>query len=107
MTSDAGLAAELDWSEVACQCAHHAADGCTANATRVIAIHALHRCNEPGLDEDGNRVEIRCFSCVQQLWIEIHAKLEPLNRHGRAHCGTCGAPITQVSDVLRSVEVFR
>jgi hypothetical protein len=83
----------------------HHNGGCRNQACKVVAIHAVGACDQPGVDVDGNRVEIRCEQCVAQLRAEIGYKLWRLNlvSHGRACCETCGAPLGLVGDVLREV----
>lgn len=55
------------------------------------------------LDPCGNRVEIRCGSCVARLRTEVGEKLARLSPWGRPACQGCGAPIAAVSDVIRGV----
>lgn len=102
---DIDIVRHLDWHTYRCQCPQHAS-GCDNRAVYAVALHALHACNQPGLDPFGNRIELRCGPCVAQLWAEIQHKIVELNRYGRAQCETCGAPIADASDVLRSVEVI-
>jgi hypothetical protein len=94
----------LDWHAYACQCPKHG-KGCSNQASYTVEIHALEVCNEPGLNAFGNRVELRCASCVRMLHDQLEMDLRQLNKvtHGRAHCGGCGAPVAEVSDVLRAV----
>jgi hypothetical protein len=40
--------------------------------------------------------------CVAVLKAEIEWKLLKLNQYGRGQCATCGAPVVEVTDVLRS-----
>lgn len=93
----------LDWREYRCQCAHHGSDGCDQRARWILTIHAISRCDDPGLDPDGNRIEIRCMKCVERLRSHIKHSLTQINQRGRAYCDTCGAPLVEVEDVLRSV----
>jgi hypothetical protein len=97
--------APLDWQHITCQCGVHYG-GCRNQGAKIVVIHAVGACDQPGLDEDGNRVEIRCTQCVEQLRREIDYKIRRLNRVslGRACCEPCGAPLGLVSDVLREVK---
>ena len=61
MTAEALQA--LDWTDYRCACAHHR-DGCTNRAGYVVSIHAVHRCNDAGLDPFGNRIEITRVSDI-------------------------------------------
>lgn len=96
-----GLFEALDWHQYACQCSQHRTP-CPNRATHVVEIHALHRCNDPGLNPFGNRVELRCFECVMRLTAEVGVKLEYANQFGIGQCDSCGAPVTVVGDVVRN-----
>lgn len=89
----------LDWTTSGCNCPCHP-HGCGNRATHVVEIHALHRCNEPGLTF-GNRVELRCVECLLRLQAEVHFRLKELSRWGVGECGSCGAPVTRMTDVVR------
>lgn len=91
----------LNWDTYRCQCVH--GHTCTETAGWVVHIHAIDACNQPGLDPCGNRVEIRCGSCVARLRTEVGEKLARLSPWGRPACQGCGAPIAAVSDVIRGV----
>ncbi len=91
-----------DWAEITCQCPCHPCDG---RARYVVAIHALHACNQPGLDPFGNRIELRCGHCVARLHLDVATKLGRLVRPGQ--CDGCGAPVREVDDVIRSVSELR
>lgn len=95
--------AHLDWPTIQCQCPVH---DCKDNAGWVVAIHAIGRCNRRGLDPDGNRVELRCRPCVERLHAEVAEKLGRLVNLGLLACPGCGAPINNVSDIIRSVEAL-
>ena len=103
MTADVATLQALDWTDYRCACAHHR-DGCTNRAGYVVSIHAVHHCNDAGLDPFGNRIEIRCAECVQRLHVHVRDSLARLDPWGSPPCQSCGAPITRVSDVVRSVE---
>jgi hypothetical protein len=90
----------LDWHQYACQCSQHSRTPCPNRATHVVEIHALHACNEPGLNPFGNRVEIRCFECVMRLTAEVGTQLA--TRFGVGECASCGAPVAVVGDVVRN-----
>lgn len=92
----------LNWDTYSCQCVH--GHICGNRAEFVVHIHALDRCNTPGLDPFGNRVEIRCGVCVARLRTEVGEKLALLAPWGRPACSGCGAPVSAVGDVVRSVE---
>jgi hypothetical protein len=94
--------APLDFHEIACQCPSHA-DGCTNRASFAVAIHAIGRCNQPGLDPYGNRVEILCLWCLATLRVEIGEKLARAARYGIPSCDGCGSPLASIDDVVRGV----
>lgn len=99
MSTDTEILRALDWTGIACQCPEHE---CTNTAEHAVRIHALFRCHEAGLS-NGNRVELRCTDCVQALHVEVFYRLAEINRWTLPwHC-TCGAPLSSVSDVIRSV----
>lgn len=95
----------LDWINYQCQCPHHGDTGCHQPARYTLAIHAINTCNQPDLDHFGNRIEIRCAECTTRLWANIRATLGMFT--GRWECGSCGAPLVDVFDVLRSIEALR
>lgn len=96
--------AELDWHTYQCQCPQHTGPrGCREPARYILHIHAINRCNQPGLDPFGNRIEIRCRACLKRFKAHVAYQLWKLNRWGPNACETCGAPITRLSDVLREV----
>lgn len=93
----------LDFAQT-CECPKHP---CTSPATHVVQRHALHRCESEGLTADGNHLELLCGGCVNGLWAVVSAELGLLRRKpGRFACETCGAPVAEVGDVVRSVEVL-
>lgn len=93
----------LDWIDYRCGCAHHPG-GCGNRAGYVVSVHAIHRCNDGGLNPFGNRVEIRCGECVSRLHATVRESLSRLLPWGSPPCQSCGAPIARVSDIVRSVE---
>lgn len=104
MTNPDDLAA-WDWTEYQCQCSHHAQE-CTPVAQFKVAIHGLAACNEPGLDPDGNRIEIRCAECVNKMLSAVSSKLRALKKRtnwGLMQCTTCGSPVNQLGDIVRWV----
>jgi hypothetical protein len=94
--------APLDWHTYACQCTHHRPP-CKQPAKYVCHIHALHRCDTDDVDMFGNRIELLCAQCVSRLKAHINYHLGKLNAIGVGCCGSCGAPIVELSDVLREV----
>jgi hypothetical protein len=99
MTAAAELK-DLDWTEITCQCSEHG--GCTLQAKFAVHIHAVDRCNDPGL-LSGDRVVLRCRACVMSLRRCVERSLQQLNRDGLACCDGCGAPLVEVTDVVREV----
>lgn len=92
---------DLDWRDIACQNPMRECDHC---ATQVAEVHAVHQCEN--VDSPfGNVVELLCDGCVDELRAQVDDYLEGLNQRspGRVHCFTCGAPIAEPSDILRSV----
>jgi len=88
-----------DWHVIDCQCPVHP---CSGRAKYEVHIHAIHRCNEPGLLH-GDRVELRCQACVEKLWDHVLTALERIKRYPPFACDGCGAPLSQVPDVIRKV----
>lgn len=84
-----------------CQCPVHP---CTSVASFVVERHALHRCDEGDLTVDGNRVELLCSGCVSRLRVVVAGQLARFRVPGRYACETCGAPVAEVGDVVRSIE---
>lgn len=91
----------LDWGTYRCQCEH--GHTCDAPATHIVHIHYIDRCNNPDADPYGNRIEIRCGTCLARLRTEIAESLARLTPWGRPACQGCGAPIAAVEDVIREV----
>lgn len=52
-------------------------------------------------DEDGNHLIPICAKHFEELRAEVAAHVWRLNRHGRAICQSCGAPVTCINDVIR------
>ncbi|WP_094359947.1 hypothetical protein [Mycobacterium marinum] len=93
--------AALDWGTYQCQCEH--GHKCTNRATVVVYRHAINACNQPGLDQFGNYVEIRCGECLNKKRAEIAEKLARFKPWGFPPCEGCGAPLATVGDVIRGV----
>jgi hypothetical protein len=87
-----------DWHVIDCQCPVHP---CGDRARYEIHVHAIHRCNEPGLLH-GDRVELRCRHCVAALWDHVADSLRRVSPY-HPHCEGCGAPLAQVPDVIRKI----
>lgn len=93
--------AALDWGTYRCQCRHKHA--CDNPAAYIVHIHCIDNCNNPDADPFGNRIEIRCSTCLAALRTDIAAKLYQLKPWGRPACAGCGAPIAEITDVIRDV----
>lgn len=92
----------LDWNDYACQCP--VCGPCDNRATHIVEIHAIGRCNNPGLNDYGNRIEIRCYECVVRLFAYLTEQLQRLNsRYHYCECESCGAPIENPRDIVREV----
>lgn len=103
MTAAHDTLTALDWTAVACQCHKHP---CTGTAAFIVETHAVSHCNDPDLNPFGNQVRLLCEPCLtrtREVITREVAKLVAVSREPVA-CGTCGAPITRASDVLRAVE---
>lgn len=95
--------AALDWNDYDCQCS---ARGCHCHnrATHVVEIHKLHACNDSGLNDYGNRVELRCYQCVVGLLALVADRLRLVGRApGPVECDTCRAPLRNIRDVVRDI----
>jgi hypothetical protein len=89
----------LDWRGITCQ----SGIGCTNRATYIVSLHAVDECNRPQLDPFGNTVEILCIACLWRAEAEAVLQVGRLGRHAAASCLTCGAPVTELSDIMRDV----
>jgi hypothetical protein len=91
---------DLDWTAIVCQ--NHRRK-CDHEATLIVEWHAIDHCNETG-HPDGNLVELLCQQCLEWLQHEVDRFIGKLKRiPGQRACRTCGTPIAESSDVLRSV----
>jgi hypothetical protein len=91
---------DLDWTAIVCQ--NHRRK-CDHEATLIVECHAIDHCNETG-HPDGNLVELLCQQCLEWLQHEVDRFIGKLKRiPGQRACRTCGTPIAESSDVLRSV----
>ncbi|GAB7141996.1 hypothetical protein [Mycobacterium riyadhense] len=93
------MLAALDWREITCQ----SEAGCTNRANFVVHLHAVDACNHPQLDPFGNTIEILCIACLWRAEAEALLQVGRLRRHSNATCLTCGAPLTELSDIMREV----
>lgn len=91
--------AALDWRDVTCQ----SKAGCTNRATHIVHLHAVDKCNRPHADPFGNFIEIVCIACLWRAEAEALLQVGKLRRHADASCLTCGAPVTELSDIMRDV----
>jgi hypothetical protein len=90
---------DLDWTAVVCQNHRRKRDH---EATHIVEWHAIDVCNETG-HPDGNVVELLCQQCLEWLQDEVDRYIGKQKRlPGKRACWTCGAPIAESSDVLRS-----
>src|ERR1700752_5316396 len=95
--------AALDLQETPCQ----SESGCTKRATHVVYRHAVDECNRPNLDPSGNIVDVLCISCVRSLKAQLLQQVEQIPRCPGGYCLTCGAPVHQLSDVMRKMVQLR
>jgi hypothetical protein len=86
----------LDW-QPRCQ------GGCPNTAVYEVHLHCVDDCGGPHVNEDGDRVEIRCESCLTRMRAGIVTRLARVARYGVAHCQTCGSPVCSLPDVMREV----
>jgi hypothetical protein len=96
----------LDFLDYGCQCpAHPNHQPCPNTAVYTVTLHNVGNCNEPGLTF-GNRVELRCPDCTHKLQTDIQCRLAALNAatNHRLQCDGCGAPMTELRDILRGIE---
>ncbi|AKN18311.1 hypothetical protein MHAE_12041 [Mycobacterium haemophilum DSM 44634] len=90
--------ASLDWHQFTCQ----SEVGCTHPATHIVHRHAVDECSNPNLDPGGNIVDILCIGCVRSLRLDVLRQVSKLTRHPGAYCLTCGAPLHELSDIIRN-----
>lgn len=102
-------AAELDaqWHGrgVTCQCP---ACRCTQPAEARLEIHQIGSCDGADANQLGNRVELLCLDCARTAWLNARTVIERVAAVGARMgavplCGTCGAPLTNPSDIIRFV----
>ncbi|MGV0634471.1 hypothetical protein ABQE69_09150 [Mycolicibacillus trivialis] len=90
---------------IRCQCDHKG--GCEGGATVIAEIHRLHRCNDTDTNADGNDIRLLCLPCTQGLIAHVNGSIgRLLATMTPAHipaCGSCGAPITRYTDVVRKI----
>lgn len=101
-------AAELDgahWGDkgITCQSTRRR---CKRPATVQMEIHLFRACNSPEANALGNRVELLCAECAAALRAFTAKFVDYMNRRAQALgtvtvCDTCGAPMAQVSDLIR------
>lgn len=98
---------DLDWHELRCQNQRHE---CSNQATHIIERHAVDECNTTG-HPFGNIVEILCGQCLWELDARIDELLARMRwftpRPAIPSCFTCGCPIAESSDILRSTKAIR
>ncbi|OBK25831.1 hypothetical protein A5634_25775 [Mycobacterium asiaticum] len=94
-----GTLAALDWQTITCQ----SDTGCNNRATHIIHRHAVDECNRPHVDPFGNIVEILCIACLWRAEAEVLVQVGQLRRTSDAYCLTCGAPVSEASDIMRDV----
>lgn len=94
-----GTLAALDWQTITCQ----ADTGCTNRATHIVHRHAVDGCNHPEVDPFGNIVEILCIACLWRAEAEVLVQVGQLGRTAGTYCLTCGAPVSELRDIMRDV----
>ena len=106
MTHPNHLIEYLDWETIQCQCHVHP---CSGRATRIVECHAVNHCDDQGLNGDGNKIQLLCDECLNKLRAHVGESLRRLHAlywGAEFGCGTCGAPIAEVADVVRAVDVL-
>ncbi|MFV0493812.1 hypothetical protein [Mycobacterium sp.] len=91
--------AALDWQTITCQ----SESGCKNRAAYIVHRHAVDHCNDHHLDPFGNVVEILCIVCLWQAEAEALVRVGQLKRSPDVRCLTCGAPVSELHDVMREV----
>jgi hypothetical protein len=94
-----GTLASLDWQTITCQ----ADTGCTNRAAYIVHRHAVDQCNHPQMDPFGNIVEILCIACLWHAEAEVLVQVGQFRRSSDSRCLTCGAPVSELSDIMRDV----
>ena len=94
-----GTLAALDWQAITCQ----SETGCSNRATHIMHRHAVDECDHPHVDSFGNIVEIVCIVCLWRAEAELQVQVGQLRRSSGAYCLTCGAPVSELSDIMREV----
>lgn len=112
MMPDLDVLAALDWHTIGCQCDAYDCTkrgGCPNQATCRVELHAFDHCNQTltqdgdTLDPFGNYVFLLCPHCLDDLAQIVDLYVGRLNAYGRKTCATCGAPVAELSDVIREV----
>lgn len=104
-----------------CRCAtgtmvRHADRDCTRHASKLVRLHLVGGCNEPGelaaqTDPDGNVVVYMCGRCTLALRtsydFSMRKRLAQLPADARPGCPTCGRPTRTVGDILGVEDIPR
>lgn len=97
------ILAHLDWSEIACQ---NPRRQCPHPATWLTETHAIDCCNDTN-NPFGNITELLCNTCLTELRREVDDHINQLPKPPAIPaCFTCGAPIREPSDILRTVKAI-
>ncbi|QBP29736.1 hypothetical protein SEA_TYPHA_81 [Mycobacterium phage Typha] len=111
--ADAIAAMDDRWhgEPVRCQCPGkgHGGRGCQEPATVVVERHLVHQCKSDEANQCGNRVEVLCLGCAQDLWLAAHSALAVMHRAAARTgappiCTSCHELIVRPSDIVRSVK---
>src|ERR1700760_4538302 len=94
-----GALAALDWHEITCK----SETACRNPATHIVHLHAVDECNQQHLDSSGNFIDILCARCFSATAVDILGKVDWFRRFPRPSCLTCGAPVAELTDIVREV----
>lgn len=99
--TEGDLLAALDWRDYQCQ----NLAGCTRRAVYEIHLHAIDTCNHD-CDPFGNLVALLCPWCMFAVQADAQQRIVLRNYMGVHECAACGAPMSEIGDLLRELKLI-
>lgn len=99
MEADDATLTYLDWGNYSCQWWR-----CYQSAVNEVHTHVVNSCNNRDhTDVFGDTIHLLCAQHTTELKTAAQRRINRLNRFGRPMCTTCGAPLADAEDIVRSV----